>query len=53
MVWSSSYEETLALAEFYLAHEAERENIAKTGQQYVYENHTYEKRVCEIMKALP
>jgi len=53
LVWSSSYEETSDLMNFYLNNASAREKIAKNGQKYVYENHTYEKRVADIINALP
>lgn len=52
LVWSKSYEETVELMDYYLNNESERERIALNGQQFVYENHTYEKRASEIIKAL-
>lgn len=52
LVWSSSYEETVDLMDYYLHRDAAREKIAEAGQQFVYENHTYEKRASEIIAAL-
>lgn len=52
LVWSSSYEETVDLMDFYLNNEVERERIALNGQKFVYENHNYEKRASEIVEAL-
>ena len=52
LVWSSSYEETLDLMDYYLSHPSEREKIAEAGQKFVYENHTYEKRVKKILASL-
>jgi len=34
---------------FYLENESERLRIANSGQEYVYANHTYERRVREVM----
>lgn len=53
LVWSSSYEETSDLMNFYLNNASAREKIAENGQKNVYENHTYEKRVADIINALP
>jgi len=52
LVWSKSYDETVELMEYYLTNDQARERIALNGQKFVYENHTYEKRVREIEKAL-
>ncbi|RDU36721.1 hypothetical protein DRW41_11745 [Neobacillus piezotolerans] len=52
LVWSSSYDETVNLMEFYLKNEKEREKIAKTGQEFVYKHHTYKQRAAEIIKNL-
>jgi spore maturation protein CgeB len=52
LVWSGSYEETSELMDYYLNNDSERERIARTGQRFVYENHSYEKRAREIVEAL-
>ena len=52
LVWSSHYEETVELMEFYLDHPAAREKIAQAGQRLVYDRHTYEMRAKEIIEAL-
>ena len=52
LVWSSCYEETVELMDYYLDHDADRETIAANGQKYVYENHSYEKRAAEIIHSL-
>jgi len=52
LVWSSSYNETVELMDFYLDRPKAREKIARAGQKLVYERHTYEIRAREIIKAL-
>ena len=52
LVWSASYEETVDLMNYYLENDSAREKIALTGQQFVYQNHSYERRVSEIINAL-
>jgi spore maturation protein CgeB len=52
LVWSKSYEETVELMDYYLKNDSERERIALSGQRFVYENHSYEKRAREIAEAL-
>ena len=52
LVWSSCYDETVEIMDYYLNHASARENIAENGQKFVYENHTYEKRVKEIISSL-
>lgn len=52
LVWSSSYDETVELMDYYLSRPSEREKIAQNGQQFVYENHSYEKRAASVIDAL-
>lgn len=52
LVWSSCYPETIELMDFYLSNPDAREKIAEDGQKMVYENHTYYKRVTDIINAL-
>ncbi len=42
--------ELLELASYYLHHDDEREEIARNGQEKVLKNHTYRKRLTEIMR---
>lgn len=52
LVWSRSAEETVSLVDYYLAHDKEREQIAKQGQEFVYQNHTYLHRTKTILEAI-
>lgn len=52
LVWSSSYDETVELMNYYLNHEDKREKIAENGQKFVYEHHNYASRAAEIIKQL-
>lgn len=52
LVWSSCYEETVELMDFYLPNDKARQKIAQSGQHQVYGQHTYERRVKEIIEAL-
>lgn len=52
LVWSSCYDETVELMDFYLKHPEAREKIAQAGQKLVYERHTYALRAKEIIDAL-
>ncbi|NLM76419.1 MAG: glycosyltransferase [Clostridiaceae bacterium] len=52
LVWSGSYDETVELMNYYLKNDAAREKIAASGQRFVYQNHSYEQRVSEILNAL-
>jgi len=52
LVWSTCYEETVELMDFYLNNDSARERIALNGQKYVYENHNYLERAREIVEAL-
>ncbi|MFS0728083.1 glycosyltransferase [Paenibacillus sp. 1P07SE] len=53
LVWSSGYEETVELMEYYLTRDTERRRIAEQGMTFVHTNHTYEQRAAEIIRALP
>lgn len=37
------------LVDYYLAHEAERRQIAEAGQKHVYAHHTYDQRMARLM----
>lgn len=52
LVWSESAKETLELVDYYLSHEAEREAIAKQGQEEVLQKHTYAHRLDQMEQAL-
>jgi spore maturation protein CgeB len=52
LVWSKSPEETLDLVEYYLQRPQLRQRIARQGQAEVYQKHTYQQRVREIMPHL-
>jgi spore maturation protein CgeB len=52
LVWSKSPEETMELAQYYLGKEHLREKIARTGQQEVYDKHTYLHRARDLLAAL-
>lgn len=52
LIWSTCYDETVELMNFYLGHPAVRERISQCGQQFVYKNHSYEKRAAQIIQAL-
>lgn len=52
LVWSKSAEETIALVDYYLKHDDERAQIAKQGQEFVYQNHTYLHRAKTILDAI-
>lgn len=47
LVWSRSPGETLDLVNFYLSQPDARAQIARQGQQEVYEKHTYHRRILE------
>lgn len=48
----NSREDLLAKIEYYLGHEKEREEIAKNGCEKVRREHTYEKRITEMLKTV-
>ena len=50
LVLYKDLEELLGLVEYYLEHDKEREQIAKTGQEFVISKHTYIHRAKEILK---
>lgn len=52
LAWSSSYEETVEIMDFYLNNQAARERVALAGQKLVLEKHTYQHRVADILQAL-
>lgn len=49
LVWSKSAGQTRELADYYLNREDERIQIAKAGQKYVYQNHTYYQRAAKVL----
>lgn len=48
LVWSRHPDETLELVRFYLGREDLRQKIARQGQEEVYCNHTYQKRIQSV-----
>ena len=46
------HQQVRTLIHFYLEHEAERERIASAGRQEALRNHTYDRRVEEILKRI-
>lgn len=52
LVWSKSREETLDLVKYYLQHPELRQRIALQGQSEVYQKHSYQQRVREIIPFL-
>lgn len=50
LVIYSDYDDLMNKAEYYLTHEKEREEIALNGMRKVRENHTYDKRVDDILE---
>lgn len=53
LVASSSYGETVELMKYYLPRDEARARIAEQGRKHVYKYHTYERRVADILQALP
>lgn len=51
-VYYESYEDLERKADFYLEHEDVRQQIAQNGYEKVKENHTYQKRVAEILNVI-
>lgn len=52
LVWSRSAQETLDLVNYYLQHPELRIKIARQGQEEVYANHTYHKRIHDLQAPL-
>jgi spore maturation protein CgeB len=52
LVMSGSPEETLELADYYLAHEQERQEIAANGREEVLKKHTYDQRAAYLLSCL-
>jgi len=52
VVMSSTAEQTRELLDYYLAHPGERQKIAKQGKAFVLANHTYERRVRDVLLPL-
>lgn len=52
LVMSGSAEETLALVDYYLAHEKERQEVAANGQAEILAKHTYDKRAADLLFCL-
>lgn len=50
LVWTKSAQETVALVDYYLSHDKEREEIARQGQEFVYQNHTYLHRADVVLQ---
>jgi len=49
LVWFRSHDEALELVDHYLAHEDERERIARAGCEYVHAYHTFRHATAEIV----
>lgn len=52
LVWSTCYDETIELMNYYLSHDSAREKISALGQNLVYEHHSYKKRAADIIHSL-
>lgn len=52
LTWSTSKEETYELVDYYLKNHKERIKIAKQGQEFVYQNHTYFHRAYKIYNTI-
>lgn len=52
LVMSGSAEETLALVDYYLVHEKERQEVAANGQAEILAKHTYDKRAADLLFCL-
>jgi hypothetical protein len=52
LVWFHSIPEAVELIQYYLAHDEERETIARAGRQEVLAQHTWDHRVAEMFKYL-
>ncbi len=52
LILTKSAEETIYYVNYYLKNKKEREEIAKKGQNYIYNNHTYIHRAQKIIKTL-
>ncbi|KJS18199.1 MAG: hypothetical protein VR69_01955 [Peptococcaceae bacterium BRH_c4b] len=52
LVWSKSAEETVDLVKYYLGRDYLREKIARSGQEEVYQKHTYLLRAKEILQKI-
>ncbi len=50
LVYFKTPEEAISLIEYYLHHEDERKQIAEQGKEYILKNHTYLKRVEQIIQ---
>ena len=52
LVWFRSVDECLELVDYYLKHEREREKIAQQGYHFVYQHHTFDHRVGELLQII-
>jgi len=52
LVYYRSDDDMMALAEYYLKHEEERERIAQAGRQEVLTKHTYSRRVADMISKI-
>ena len=50
LVWFESISEAIELIECYLAHDDEREQIARTGRQEVISHHTWDHRIAQMFE---
>ncbi len=52
LIMFETREELENWVEFFLNHEDERKTICKSGREWVLQNHTYEKRIAEILRVI-
>lgn len=52
LVWAKTNKHMLAMIQYYLKHDKEREQIAKNGRDFFIRNHAWDSRVRELKKLL-
>lgn len=50
LVWSRSEQDVLNMVNYYLKNDSERNEIAQSGQKFVYNKHTYQQRAKKVLK---